>query len=85
MGAMDADDYLSRYLPEFDTAEKRRALQQHTREDLIEMLLVAYKNTRLAAKEADMLQGKLRRIAAITQESLSLPSVDLPPPNFPQE
>ena len=79
------DDYLSQYLPDFDAAEKQALLQEHTREDLIEMLLVSYKNVRLLAKGADLLSGKLRRIQMVVQEPENPPRVDQPPQNFPGE
>lgn len=82
---MDADEYLKRYLPDFDTDEKRSQLQEYSREDLVEMLLVAYKNVRVMAMTADVLQSKLSRIEAIADEPSLLPSVDVPPPNFPKE
>ena len=82
---MNADDYLKQYLPDFDTAAKRIELQDFTHEELVERLLMAYKNTRVAAMTADLYASRLRRIATITQEELALPSVDRPPANFPEE
>ncbi len=81
---MNADEYLKQYLPDFDTAAKRAELQEFSREELIERLLGAYKNTRVIAMMSDVLLARLRRIEAITQEDWSLPSIDLPPPNFPE-
>ncbi len=80
---MDMDDYLKQYLPDFDTATKRAELQAFSREDLIEMLLMAYKNNRVLGKMADAAYARLRRIQEITEESLAIPSVDKPPSNFP--
>ncbi len=85
MSEFNADDSLKQYLPDFDTASKRLELQQFSKGELIERLPGAYKNTRVLALTGDALPARLRHIEAITHESLSLPSVDLPPPNFPQE
>ncbi len=50
--------YLKRHLPDFDTDEKRTHLQQFSKEDLIERLLVAYKNARIIAMTSDLLDNK---------------------------
>lgn len=81
---MQADDYMKRYLPDFDTAEKRANLQEFSKEELIEKLLKAYKDARLMAMTADLLDRKLSHIARIANEPTVLPNVDQPPPNFPE-
>ena len=82
---MHADDYMKSYLPDFDVAEMRRHYQEFTHEELIERLIVTHKNVRVLAMTVDVFQDKLRRIVAITEESSLLPSVDVPPSNFPGE
>ena len=82
---VNADDYLKQYLPDFDTPAKRIELQAFSKEDLIEMLLTAYKNTRVVATMSDLLSNKLNRIKDIAEEPWELPSVDRPPSNFPKE
>lgn len=82
---MNADDYMKSYLPDFDSAEMRKHYQEFTHEELIEGLIMTHKNVRVMAMTADMFQNRLRRISAITEESSVLPSVDVPPSNFPSE
>lgn len=81
---MRADDFLKQYLPDFDTAAKRAELQAFAKSDLIEMLLEAYKSGRVMAMLADELGHRLDRIHEITEQPQLLPSVDQPPPNFPE-
>ena len=81
---MDADDYLSQYLPDFNTAEQREHLQQFNKEDLIETLLRAYKNARVMAMTADIYSSQMARIKAIAKEPSSLPSINRPASNFPE-
>jgi hypothetical protein len=82
--AMNMDDYLKQYLPDFDTVAKRSELQAFSHEDLVEMLLMAYKNNRVLGMMADIAYNKLRRIQNIAEESTEIPSVDKPPSNFPE-
>ncbi len=79
---MDSEEYLSRYLPDFDVEGLRSRLQAHSKDELIEMLIVCYKNGRVTAKEADLFSNKLRRIGEILAESNIIPSTDRPPSNF---
>lgn len=73
---------MKQYLPDFDTEAKRQQLQGMQRKTLWKMLLVAYKNVQIMAKLGDSYLDRLRRIESIATESIRLPSVDQPPPNF---
>lgn len=79
---MNADDYMKQYLPDFDTEAERAKLQDFAREELVERLLMAYKNVQIMARLGDTYLDRLRRIEKIATESIRLPSVDQPPPNF---
>ncbi len=65
-------DNIDKYVPEFDEDEQRERLSEFGREDLIGMLLRAYKEKRMLAKMCDDLASKLSRIEAIAQEPSSL-------------
>lgn len=65
-------DNIDKYVPEFDEDEHRERLLEFGREDLIDMLLRAYKEKRMLAKMCDDLASKLSRIEAIAQEPSSL-------------
>jgi hypothetical protein len=74
-------DNIDRYIPEFDEDESRDKLAGFNREDLTDLLLRAYKEKRLLAKELDEVHKKLERIEAITQEPsalLNMPGVPGP-------
>lgn len=79
---MDSEEYLKKYLPDYDVAGMREKLQVNSKEELIEMLIIAYKNGQVAAKTADLLRHKLKRIEDIVAEPNIIPSVDRPPSNF---
>ena len=75
-------DNIDRYLPEFDEESQRERLQGLSREDLMDMLLRAYKQTRLMAKVADEAESKLARIVKIVEEpSPMLTMPDIPGPD----
>jgi hypothetical protein len=59
-------------VPEFDEEGMRLRLSSRSHEDLVEMLLRAYKQTRVYAKMADELSLKVARIVDIAQEPSTL-------------
>jgi hypothetical protein len=65
-------DNLDRYLPEFDEDEIRNKIAGFTRDQIIDMLIYAYKEKRVIAKSWDESLKKLRRIEAIITEQSSL-------------
>ena len=65
-------DNLDKYLPEFDEDEVRIKLSGFTREQLMDMLVYAYKEKRVFAKSLDETQKKFSRIEAIIAEPSSL-------------
>lgn len=70
---------LDRYIPEFDEDETRNKLSGFSREELLEMLIYAYKEKRVIAKSWDESLKKLRRI----QDVLTEPSELLGMPGVP--
>jgi hypothetical protein len=74
-------DNLDRYVPEFDDDERRKRLEGFDRDDLIHMLVRAYKEKRVLAKMLDEADAKLQRIQAIIEE----PSALLKLPGIPGE
>ena len=64
------DDYLQRYLPEYDAAAAREHLSQFSKEQLLDMLIIAYKEKRLMGK---MLNEHLAREKQV-REALDKPS-----------
>jgi hypothetical protein len=71
-------DNLDKYLPEFDEDEIRNKISGFTRDQIIDMLIYAYKEKRVIAKSWDESLKKLRRIEAIIVEPsglLNLPGV----------
>jgi hypothetical protein len=65
-------DSIDKYLPEFDEDEARSKLVGFSREQLLDMLIYAYKEKRLWAKLLDGEMKKLSRIQAIAAEPSSL-------------
>ncbi len=72
-------DNLDRYIPEFDEESLRIKLAAFDREQLLEMLIYAYKEKRVWAKSFDEARKKLGRIEEIVTE----PSVLLNMPGIP--
>lgn len=74
------NDNLDRYfLPgEIDEKGLRERVAGYSREELIDMLVYAYKEKRVWAKVADVAWKKLERIKSITQEPLTPPGVPTP-------
>lgn len=65
-------DNLDRYLPEYDEEDIRNKLQERTAEELVEMLIYAYKEKRVLAKWLDETFKKLDRIKGIAEEPSTL-------------
>ena len=53
---------LDKYVPDFDETGTRAQLADRTREELLDMLIFAYKEKRVLAKMADELSAKLSSI-----------------------
>jgi hypothetical protein len=74
-------DQIDKYLPEFDEDETRAKLAGFSREELLGMLVYAYKEKRLWTKMLDEESKKLRRIGDIVAEPstlLGMPGVPTP-------
>ncbi len=65
-------DNLDKYLPEFDEDEVRNKLSTFTREQLLDMLIYAYKEKRVWGKKLGEELEKLRRIQDIIEEPSKL-------------
>ena len=65
-------DTLDKYLPEFDEDDIRNRLAEFSRQQLIDMLIYAYKEKRVLAKILDEKLNKLSRIEGIVAEPSSL-------------
>ena len=65
-------DNLDKYLPEFDEYEARAKLVGLTRDQLLDMLIYAYKEKRVWAKSFGEALEKISRIQAIIEEPTSL-------------
>ena len=65
-------DNLDKYLPEFDETEIRSKLTGFTREELLDMLVYAYKEKRVLAKAWDEDAQRLSRIKAVLAEPSNL-------------
>lgn len=63
---------LDRYIPEFDEDEVRNKISGFTREQLVDILIDAYKEKRVIAKSWDESVTKLRRIGGILEEPSKL-------------
>jgi hypothetical protein len=65
-------DNLDKYLPEFDEEDIRARLAGFTRQQLLDMLVYAYKEKRVIAKSLGEKMNKLSRIEDIIAEPSSL-------------
>ncbi|HEX9200568.1 MAG TPA: hypothetical protein VF865_13475 [Acidobacteriaceae bacterium] len=65
-------DNLDKYLPEFDEDDARAKLAGFTREQLLDMLVYAFKEKRVWAKSLGEQQQKLSRIQDIIAEPSKL-------------
>jgi hypothetical protein len=65
-------DNLDKYLPEFEEDEVRNKLAGFTRDQLLDMLIYAYKEKRVWAKSLGEQQQKLSRIKEIIAEPSNL-------------
>jgi len=65
-------DNLDKYLPEFDEEDTRAKLVGFTREQLVDMLIYAYKEKRVWAKSLGEQYQKLSRIQDIIAEPSKL-------------
>jgi hypothetical protein len=65
-------DYLQRYLPEYDDDKEREKLSAFSKDDLIYMLIVAYKEKRVIAKWLGEEQARLQRIKDVLDEPSKL-------------
>ncbi len=65
-------DSIDKYLPEFDEDESRNKLAGFSRDQLVDMLIYAYKEKRLWAKMLDEERKKFKRIEEIIAEPSSL-------------
>lgn len=75
-------DNLQRYLPEYDDEEERRKLEGFSKEELLDMLVRAYKEKRVIAKWLDEQFNRQQRIRDILDEpSKLLQMPDLPGPD----
>ena len=75
-------DNLQRYLPEYDDEEERRKLEGFSRDDLLDMLVRAYKEKRVIAKWLDEQFNRQQRIREILDEpSKLLQMPDVPGPD----
>lgn len=75
-------DNLQRYLPEYDDDEERQKLASFSKEELLDMLIRAYKEKRVMAKLADEERHRLERIRDILDEpSALLQMPDVPGPD----
>lgn len=75
-------DNLQRYLPEYDDEEERRKLEGFSKDDLLDMLVRAYKEKRVIAKWLDEQFNRQQRIRDILDEpSKLLQMPDVPGPD----
>lgn len=75
-------DNLQRYLPEYDDEEEHRKLEGFSREELLDMLVRAYKEKRVIAKWLDEQFNRQQRIRDILDEpSKLLQMPDVPGPD----
>ena len=65
-------DNLDRYLPEFDEEATRNKLEPFNREQLLDMLVYAYKEKRVIAKGWEESTKKLSRIQEVMDEPSAL-------------
>ena len=75
-------DNLQRYLPEYDDEEERRKLSGFSKDELLDMLVRAYKEKRVIAKWLDEQLKRQQRIRDILDEpSQLLQMPDVPGPD----
>lgn len=75
-------DNLQRYLPEYDDEEERRKLEGFSKDELLDMLVRAYKEKRVIAKWLDEQFNRQQRIRDILDEpSKLLQMPDVPGPD----
>jgi hypothetical protein len=75
-------DYLQRYLPEYDDEEERKKLSGFSKDELLDMLIQAYKEKRVFAKLADEERSRLERIRDVLDEPSKLANMpDVPGPD----
>jgi hypothetical protein len=75
-------DYLQRYLPEYDDEEERKKLSGFSKDELLDMLIQAYKEKRVFAKLADEERSRLERIRDVLDEPSKLANMpDVPDPD----
>ena len=75
-------DNLQRYLPEYDDEEERRKLEGFSKDELLDMLVRAYKEKRVIAKWLDEQLNRQQRIRDILDEpSKLLQMPDVPGPD----
>jgi hypothetical protein len=65
-------DNLQRYLPEFDDENMRERLRGRSQQELVEMLIRAYKEKRVLAKLLDEEARRKERIRTILDEPTEL-------------
>ena len=68
-------DNLQRYLPEFDDEDARNKLAGFSRDELVDMLVRAYKEKRLFAKMLDERMQKIARVEEILAQPSALQSM----------
>ena len=75
-------DNLQRYLPEYDDEEERRKLEGFSKDELLDMLVRAYKEKRVFAKMLGEELDKQQRIRDILDEPSKLSRMpDVPGPD----
>lgn len=75
-------DNLQRYLPEYDDDEERRKLEGFSRDELLDMLIRAYKEKRVFAKLLSEETSRLQRVREILDEPSKLTQMpDVPGPD----
>jgi hypothetical protein len=65
-------DNIDKYVPEFDEEDYRQRLAEFEKDDLIHMLLRAYKEKRVLAKMLDESHAKFTCIQAVIEEPSAL-------------
>jgi hypothetical protein len=75
-------DNLQRYLPEYDDEEERKKLSGFAKEELLDMLVRAYKEKRVLAKLLDEENRRLQGIKEILERPSNLMQMpDVPGPD----
>jgi hypothetical protein len=68
-------DNLDKYVPEFDENSVRAKVADNTRDELVDMLIYAYKEKRVWAKMVGELQQKLSQIEKVLHDPSNLLSM----------